>query len=390
MKITGVITEDPRPPEYCYWDLLMDHLGVERDILYGNYEATNIFFSDELVYPRQLELHLPGDHRSPCALNCPHCAGRYFKQDLGTWEMTALDLLNNLKGAIPYHIYGGAYTEPLMNPYFMALMHVTKKYSNHFGIHTSGHLLLKLEQQMGWLTELNRISTDKVDYLSISLDAGLPWSWAKTKGAKDDRIFNEIIEALRLAVQIRERTGKGHAIRICYLISPHSDSPGNFSAISNIARAIGVDSLRFSIPFASYNQPFDKVREYKRDRELVLTDVYKERLKPYLSSSMEERPYIFYTGPEFTDIDRFTFKKCVYCYFQITYGADGYVYKCSTTAAPTMDMCRLGKATSDLDEFNALVKKNANQDWDTDSCFSRGARCNRMGLEINTEYEELS
>jgi len=374
-----MIKEDSRPPEYCYWDLLMEHLGND----------TSVFFNDEVVYPRQLEIHLPGDHISPCALNCNHCAGKYFQKDLGTWEMTALDLLNNLKGAIPYHIYGGAYTEPLMNPYLMALLHTTKKYGNYLGIHTSGHLLLKLEEQFGWLTELNRISTDRIDYLSVSLDAGLPWSWAKTKGTKESQIFNEIVEGLRQSVKIRKKTGKGHAIRVCYLISPHSDSEENFSVISSIAKEIGVDSLRFSIPFACYNQPFGKVREYKKNREVVMTDVYRERLEPYLSKSVNDRPYIFYTGPEFTDIDRFNFKKCIYCYFQITYGADGYVYKCSTTATPTMKFCRLGKITSDLDEFKTFIRKNANINWDADTCFSQGARCNRMGLEINTEYELL-
>jgi len=173
------------------------------------------------------------------------------------------------------------------------------------------------------------------------------------------------------------------------LISPYSDSLKNFGAIVNIAKEIGVDSLRFSIPFASYNQPFNKVREYKRVREVPMTDVYEQRLAPYLSIMQDERPYIFYTGPEFTDIDKFDFKQCVYCYYQITYGADGYAYKCSTTATPTMAMCRLGKITSDLDEFHRLLMKNQNPKWNANICFSKGARCNRMGLEINRAYAAL-
>lgn len=373
------VKDDPRPPEYCYWDLLLEHLEGDK----------SRFFDGSLVYPRQFEVHLPANHVSPCDLNCPHCAGKYFQKDLGTWELDALELLNKLQGKIPYHIYGGAYTEPLMNPYYMTFLSTTKKYGNHFGIHTSGHLLLKLEQQQGWLTELNRISTDMIDYLSISLDAGLPWSWALTKGTRNQDTFWEIIDAARTAISIRRKNGKGHAVRLCYLISPHSDSRENFESIVAIARDIGVDSLRFSIPFASYNQAFDRVREYKRDRELVDDDVYRERLKDFLSKSASDRPYIFYTGPEFTDVDKFTFKKCIYCYFQITYGADGYAYKCSTTATPSMKMCRLGKVTADLDEFHKMLMKNQNQNWDADICFKRGARCNRMGMEINTEYASL-
>ena len=131
------------------------------------------------------------------------------------------------------------------------------------------------------------------------------------------------------------------------------------------------------------------MREYKHEREVPMTDVYEQRLAPYLSSSEDERPYIFYTGPEFTDVDKFDFKQCVYCYYQITYGADGYVYKCSTTATPTMAMCRVGKITSNLDEFHRLLMKNANPNWDANICFSKGARCNRMGLEINRAFAEL-
>lgn len=373
------IKKDTRPPEYRYWKQLITHLG-------GN---TEVFFNGELIYPRQFEIHLPGNHLRPCDLNCPHCAGKYFQKDLGTWEMDGLELLNKLEGKIPYHIYGGAYTEPIINPYFMTFLHMTKRYGNHFGIHTNGVLLSKLEEQCGWLTELNRIATDRVDYLSVSLDAGFPWSWAKTKGTNNDYLFNEIIKGMRKAVRIRENRKGGHAIRLCYLISPYSDSPENFVTIINTAKDIGVDSLRFSIPFAPYNQSFDKVREYKWNREVPMSDCYEEALLPYLSTSEDERPYIFYTGPEFTDIDRFDFKQCIYCYYQITYGADGYAYKCSTTATPTMAMCRIGKITDDLGEFHEMLLRNANPNWDANACFSRGARCNRMGLEINRAYVAL-
>ena len=371
--------KDPRPPEYHYWDQLMTYLDHDE----------SVFFNGQLIYPRQFEIHLPGNHEIPCDLRCPHCAGRYFKKDLGTWEMDALELLNKLEGKIPFHIYGGAYTEPLLNPYFMTFLHTTKRYGGHFGIHSNGASLLRLEKQCGWLTELNRISTDRVDYLSVSLDAGLPESWAKTKGTTETHIFNDIIEGLQRAVEIRNKTGSGHAIRLCYLISPYSDSTENFDSIVNTAKAIGVDSLRFSIPFACYNQSFDEVRKYKEVREVAMTDIYEKRLSPYLSQSQKKPPYIFYTGPEFTDIDKFDFTQCVYCYYQITFGADGYAYRCSTTATPTMAMCRLGKITPDLDEFNRLLLKNANSDWDADTCFSKGARCNRMGLEINRAYAEL-
>ena len=379
-RMTMDIRKDMRPPEYRYWNQLMDHLN----------DDVQTIFNGELIYPRQFEIHLPANHMVPCNLSCPHCAGKYFKKDLGVWEMDALELLDKLQGKIPYHIYGGAYTEPIMNPYFMTFLHMTKKYGNHFGIHTNGSLLNRLEEESGWLTELNRIATDKIDYLSVSLDAGFPWSWAKTKGTKQEWMYNEIIQGIRKAVKIRDREGRGHAVRICYLISPFSDSLENFLAIIETAEDIGVDSLRFSIPFANYNQAFEQVRTYKKEWEVPQNIVYEDRLGPYLSKSLDEKPYIFYTGPEFTDIDKYDFKQCIYCYYQITYGADGYVYKCSTTATPTMSICRLGRITSELEDFHRMILSNANPSWDANTCFSRGARCNRMGLEINRIYDRLS
>jgi len=373
---------DMRLPPYHYYDQLIAHIKDPK-----------VFFNGDFIFPRQFEIHLPGDHKKACNLHCPHCAGKLFDKSLGTWESDGLALLHKLEGAIPFHIYGGAYTEPLMNPYCMAYLATTKMYGNHFGIHTNGSLLATLEEKTGFLTELNRISTDDVDYLSVSVDAGLPDSWAKTKGTKHKELFtDEILKGLEMATKIRRKVGKpSHAIRMCYLISHDSDNDENFEAIVKHARRIGVDSLRFSIPFANYNQTFDKVREYKYKRELPDDEDYYNRLSPYLSRSKSEKPYIFYTGPEFTDVDKFDFEKCVYGYYQITYGADGYVYKCSTTATPTGKQCRIGKVTSDLDKFKDMIMKNYNPNWNAQkSCFGCNLRCNRMGLEINKAYQELN
>jgi hypothetical protein len=51
-----------------------------------------------------------------------------------------------------------------------------------------------------------------------------------------------------------------------------------------------------------------------------------------------------------------------------------------------MPFCRLGKMTGNLEEFRKMILKNETKDWDANTCFSHGARCNRMGLEINTEH----
>ena len=126
-----------RPKQYLYWDQLMEHLHGD----------TSVFFSESFVYPRQLEIHLPGNHNKAYLLGCSHCAGRYFQKDLGTWELDGLEILNRLKGKVPYHIYGGAYTEPILNPYFLTYLATTKRHGNHFGIHTSGILLDEMENK---------------------------------------------------------------------------------------------------------------------------------------------------------------------------------------------------------------------------------------------------
>lgn len=366
--------KDTRLEVYRYYDQLIKHIGTADKI-----------FNGELVYPRQLEIHLPGNHIKPCNLHCPHCAGKYFDKSLDRWEMKALDILDQLKGAVPYHIYGGAYTEPLLNPYFMAFLAMTKKHGNHFGIHTSGVLLNMLEENLGFLTELNNLSTDSEDYLSISLDAGSPESWGRTKGTRDIELFYEIIDGIASATAIRSDK-PGHAVRVCYLITDKNDSEKDIEYIVKQMKILKVDSLRFSIPFGNYNQAFDKVREYKRNTEIPLNYKYEEILAPYLSQDVNEKPYIFYTGPEFTDIDKFTFTHCAYGYYQITLGADGYIYKCSTTATPTMKFCRLGLVTDDIENFNKMIRRNQDIRWNANICFENGARCNRMGLEINTEY----
>ena len=100
--------------------------------------------------------------------------------------------------------------------------------------------------------------------------------------------------------------------------------------------------------------------------------------------------YIFYTGPEFTDIDKYNFDKCIYPYFQHTMGADGYYYKCSTVATPTAKHLRLGEVTEDFNDFLESIKRNQSESFSCQNgCFKNGLRCNRMGLECNLAFKEI-
>ncbi|MCK4816864.1 hypothetical protein KA005_13930, partial [bacterium] len=286
------------------------------------------------------------------------------------------------------YIYGGAYSEPLLNPYFLDFLKLTKECGASFGIHTNGSVLTKLEQEQSFLSELCRIATSGKDYLSISLDAGTPESHMKTKSIKVNW-FDRIIEALRIITEIRGNSDRP-AIRVCYLLNKFNSSAGEINRIIDLMRDIKVDSLRFSIPYDLYGKDFDTVRKYKQNIEVKQNAIFAEMLTPLMSKDLGERPYIFYLPPECQDVDRMTFKQCIYSYYPITLAADGYVDKCSSTATPTFSMNRLGKVTSDLDKFNEMIVANHDPKFCPSTCFKVGARCNRIALEINTIWEEMN
>jgi len=308
-----------------------------------------------------------------------------LEQPLVPFEEVALQIVDDLRGKIPYLIYGGAYTEPLLNPYLLTFLKLTKKYGSYFGIHTNGSLLKQLEENQAFLSELCRVATSSRDYLSVSLDAGTPESHMLTKNIKTNW-FDEIIEGLWLAVRIRGDSSSP-AVRVCYLLNRFNDSEREIHDIIEVMTELGVDSLRFSIPYDLYGKNFNLVRRYKQTVEVKQGAILSDMLAPLMSKELESRPYIFYLSPHCQDVDRMDFKQCIYSYYQITLAADGYVYKCSSTASPSFSMNRLGKVTDDLD---AMILANHEPSFDPSTCFSVGARCNRIALEINTTWAQLT
>ena len=85
---------------------------------------------------------------------------------------------------IPLYFYGGVYTEPLMNEYFLKYLEMTKKYNNNFGCHSNGSLLTALEESEGFCSRLIELGDSEIDYYSCSLDAGSVKSHSKTKNIK--------------------------------------------------------------------------------------------------------------------------------------------------------------------------------------------------------------
>lgn len=368
--------KEERPAGYNYIQILKDHVGSWDKI-----------FNGELIYPRQLEIHLPGNHKIRCNFNCYYCQGRILEQPIDMNEDNVYKIVEQLKGAVPFHVYGGAYTEPLLNPWLLRFLKLSKKYGSKFGIHTNGSLLLHLEHSTKFMSELCAIATSSQDYVSISLDAGSPESHMITKNLKKNW-FDEIIAGAKLLCQIRG--GRDFpAVRFSYIMNEHNASPNELANIVKIARDIGVDSVRFSIPYDLYGKPFEQVREYRRSVEIPFDAVIRARLDGLLSSS-GGKPFVFYIPPACQDVDKMNFKQCVYSYYQITFASDGWMYNCSSTASPSFKFSRLGKQTDNINDFNRMVLKSHSPKFNPSVCFRNGARCNRMGLEINTTWASLN
>src|SRR3989338_2957851 len=76
-----------RPAGYQYLKIVKDHL---------NNDLSRVFNGD-MIYPRQLEVHLPGNKRMRCNFDCAYCQGNELDMSLGTWEEKGLKLMEKLK-----------------------------------------------------------------------------------------------------------------------------------------------------------------------------------------------------------------------------------------------------------------------------------------------------
>ena len=378
LNILSKIDSD-RPAGYQYFKILSDHLGND---------LTRIF-NGELVYPRQIEIHLPGDGKKHCNFSCLWCQGNLLDRALGSHEEELLKLLEQLKGKkIHYVVQGGNYSEPLLNPYALDVVKIAKlDLKASYGIHTNGSVLLELEKKQSFLSELNRLATSKEDFLSISLDAGTVKSHMRGHNL-DVNWFDTIIEGIRAISEMRGDSPIP-AIRICYLLNKFNSSREELEGIVGIAKELKVNSVKFSVPYDLYGKDFDRVRSYKKKIEIVKDREYRERLRALITSP-EDKTHVFYLSPFTQDVDRMNFKQCIYGYFQISAGADGYWYKCSSTATPSFKFNRAGRITSNIEQFHKAILVNQNPNFDAATCFRVGGRCNRMALDCNTAWARIN
>ncbi len=366
-----------RLDNYNYMKILTDWVD-KKDI-----------FKKDFVWPRQMEIHLPSNKEIACDFHCYYCQGSKLDMGLGLDEKKALKLMEEIgPNTFEYYVYGGAYTEPLLNPYFMDFMRLTKKLNAHFGIHSNGSQLKKLQEKDGFCTELVSLMESKYDYFSCSLDGGSPESHMKTKNIKYDA-WTDIIEGIRILVSEREKQKSKGSIRVAYLLNKWNSSEKELSEFIKLMKEIKVDSLRFSIPYAQYGNEIEKVQNYKQKVENTEHLKFKKLLEPYVSKSKDEQPFIFYFAPVNQDIDRMldkNYKQCAYTYYQTTLGSSGHIYRCSSIATPSFDYGILGKQPETVEEFKKMIKVSQDKEFHCHTCIKSTARCNRMALEINTEW----
>jgi len=363
------------PKFYSYFDLLKEHLGGDLSRI----------FDGKLVYPRQLELHLPGNGKDACNFHCFFCQAAKLRKELVGYEEIALSLIEKLEGQIPWITFGGQYTEPTLNPYLLHFLRMVKRQGSFYGLHTNGSLLESLEISSGFLHELCELSDSPEDYITCSLDAGFAETHSKMKGLKVNW-FDTVIDGLRTLVKIRGNR-KFPSIRVAYLVNEKNSSPGEIEKVVSIMKEVKPDSLRFSIPYYFYGEDFDKVREYRHSIELPYAEKFYPIIAPYLSDG-DRKPQIVWMPPEYQNIEEMHYDQCIYGYYQINIGADGWFYKCTGSASPDLKTCRLGKVTDDLKTFESFIRKNQNPNWKPINCFNQGIRCSRMALGINKAWRD--
>ena len=129
-------------------------------------------------------------------------------------------------------------------------MRLTKKLNAHFGIHSNGSQLKKLQNEQNFCTELVSLMESKYDYFSCSLDGGSPKSHMKTKNIKYDA-WTEIIEGIKILVSERDRQKSKGSIRVAYLLNKWNSSE------DELKKVVILNNLNFS---TSYNLAADSLR----------------------------------------------------------------------------------------------------------------------------------
>jgi wyosine [tRNA(Phe)-imidazoG37] synthetase (radical SAM superfamily) len=327
-----------------------------------------------------MNLFLPSDHKQACNFACFFCAGRLTPRVLREWEEDALRLMDNLQGAIQYHIYSGNCTETMLNPYLGAFLRKTKKHGNSFGVKTNGSVMLSSEDETGLLTTLCHISDDPEDYFSVSLDAGFAESHSGIKRV-DPSVFQSVVDGMNMLGEIRGKRSYP-ALRASYLLCHINDSPAEIAKAIEIVSEAGFDSIRFSQPTPPWAaKPKAAAVWWAKIRREA--EQYRTLVESIGANSTDT--VVIFVPPLCFPAGGYRF--CAYGYHQIAFGHDGYLYRCTSVASENYRDMRLAPITSDLDQFHDVLRRNQTAAFDARVCLRKGAYCCRAGITINNEFQ---
>lgn len=372
---------DLRPEANRYSSLLTRHILNVRG-------PDFIPFDGKMTLPRQVEIQLSNDTGVACNLSCRDCQGQMLTPEMASMNGMLYSLIKNLQGRVPLFVISGINSEPTLNPGLIDLIELIKSTGSSYGLHTNGVLLSPLEIKNNFVTRLMRVS-DANDYVSVSLDAGSPESYAWYKRVPEEYYLLAMKGVNMLSYFRLEFEKDGPRLRLTYLLNKFNCSQEEIESVVRTATILDYDSLRFSVPYPFFGLSMDKWLEHRDNFEVPLFAKAIQRFLPFLSRDPADRPFVFVLSPETQDLSKFSFAHCFYGYQMITLGSDAYFYRCSAGAHSFFRHLRLGMLTDNIEEFYRMILMNQDKTFDPQvSCFPFGARCNRGAIEINSEFED--
>jgi len=369
-----------RPGAFRYAKLVYRHLTARQPDFRP--------FSGSLAVPRQAEFLIGPDRGRPCNLNCWYCEGKLLKKTLQPTIKPLIQLIKDLRGAIPLIVLSGAFTEPTLNPRLIDLLEAIKASGSNFGLHTNGTLLPALEKKQHFISRLVELSTND-DYLTESIDGATPASWARTKRVSNSSLFNSILLGLKILSRLKAKKHASSAIiRTNYLLDNNNFYKVYLGAFVHIMSGLDVDTVRFSIPYPPYMSSEATDRKHREFFEQPLYSKVWPYLMPLLSRG-SEKPFIFALPPETQNLSHTSFHHCFAGYAQITVGTHGKIGPCPSTANSSFPTLSLGDLTSSAEEFLLRIQANQNSEFDPKTdCFQLGGVCTRALLEVNQLFED--
>lgn len=200
-----------------------------------------------------------------CQLKCPHCAmGKYSNEpqrELTNAEIK--DILDQSNKAFVVNFFGG---EPTLRPDIIDLIEYAAERSIYVFLDTNG---LKLTRNFA-----RQLKAGGLEMLYVSIDSPVPEKHDELRGAKG--IFDKAIQGIKNAIDEQLKC------TLSTYITKETLASGEFEATIELAKDIGANGLRYTLPTPSgrwLHNPEVKLTpdEEKKVREIAdLPFVYRD------------------------------------------------------------------------------------------------------------------